>query len=100
MSDTKLKRQWQNPLGVLGSRRLPRERANTGAFVPWRTVPPRYGEAVRWECVDGRWVSVTVGHGENVGSVIVRDSSGRCEWIDSYEGALELARHWRTIDTP
>ena len=97
MSDTKLKRQRPSPLGVLGSRR-PRQKANTGAFVPWRTAPPRDGEAVRWECVDGRWVSVTVGHGEDVGSVVVRDSSGRCESIESYEGALELARQWRTID--
>ena len=93
LSDTKLKAVRPRPLGVLAR---PRARVSTGMFVPWRTVPPCEGEAVRWQCVDDRWVSITVGHGEEVGTVVVRDSAGRCESIDSYEGALELARQWRT----
>ena len=53
------------------------------------------GEAVRWNGVDGRWVSVTVGRGPDIGTGMVRDSSGLCEFVDSYEGALQLARRWR-----
>jgi hypothetical protein len=30
-----------------------------------------------------------------MGQVVVCDSDGRRELMDSYEGALTLARHWR-----
>jgi hypothetical protein len=52
---------------------------------------------VRWESIDGRWVSIGLGDGERAGYGIVRSSSGACEWVDSYEGALALARQWRTL---
>jgi hypothetical protein len=67
----------------------------TAEFIPWRTTRPHEGEAVRWECVDGRWVALSIGRGASLGSVLVTDSAGRCETLDSYERALELAKRWR-----
>jgi hypothetical protein len=64
--------------------------------VRWRLVPAKAPESCRWQCVDGRWVSLTLGDGGQVGMVAVRDSDGRAELIDTYEGALELAKAWRT----
>lgn len=71
------------------------EDEKTAEFIPWRTVRPHEGEAVRWECVDGRWIALALGHGESLGAVVVTDSSGRCESLDSYEDALALAKRWR-----
>jgi hypothetical protein len=71
------------------------EDERTADFIPWRTTRPQTGETVRWECVDGRWVAIALGHGASIGTVVVTDSSGRCESVDSYEGALDLAKHWR-----
>ena len=67
----------------------------TSEFIPWRTTRPHEGEAVRWECVDARWVALALGHGASLGTVVVSDSSGRCESLDSYESALDLAKRWR-----
>jgi hypothetical protein len=63
--------------------------------VPWRLVTPRGSESCRWQHADGRWVSLALGHAEEIGRVVVSDSNGRRELMDSYEGALALARHWR-----
>lgn len=71
------------------------EDEKTAELIPWRTTRPHRGEAVRWECVDGRWVALSVGHGASLGTVVVTDSSGRCESLDSYEDALALAKTWR-----
>lgn len=71
------------------------EDEKTAEFIPWRTVQPHPGEAVRWECVDGRWVALSIGHGASLGSVVVTDSGGQCEALDSYENALDLAKRWR-----
>jgi hypothetical protein len=73
----------------------PDEDERTSEFVPWRTTRPHEGEAVRWECIDGRWVALSLGHGASLGTVVVTDSSGRCESLDGYEAALELAKRWR-----
>jgi hypothetical protein len=73
----------------------PRPRT-TGTFVPWRTVTPQRSEAVRWQCVDGRWIAVELGQDEHLGQAKVCDSVGRFEYVDSFEGALELAQKWRT----
>ncbi len=62
----------------------------------WRLVGAKAPESCRWECVDGRWVSLTLGQEAQVGMVAVKDSTGRMELVDSYEGALELAKSWRT----
>ena len=65
-------------------------------WVPWRLVTPCDAESCRWECTDGRWVSLTLGNDEELGRVVVSDSRGRRELVDSYEGALLLARVWRS----
>jgi hypothetical protein len=67
----------------------------TGELVLWRTVPAQEGEDLRWECVDGRWVSIAVGHGASEGAILVLDSSGRCEEVDSHDEALRVAKIWR-----
>ena len=65
-------------------------------YVPWRLVNPVGRESCRWECTDGRWVSLSLGHDEEIGHVVVTDSNGRRQLVDAYESALLLARHWRT----
>ena len=65
-------------------------------YVPWRLVTPVGRESCRWQCTDGRWVALTLGHDDEIGRVVVSDSSGRRELVDAYETALTLARHWRT----
>jgi hypothetical protein len=62
----------------------------------WQLNVPEPGETFRWVNHDGRWVSAEIGQGDAVGKVIVKDSSGRIEYVESYEGAIELARVWRT----
>jgi hypothetical protein len=71
----------------------------TDRFTPiqrWRVAVAQPAEAARWDCMDGRWVSITVGEGDDIGSVLVRSSDGALEKVDTYEGALELARAWCT----
>ena len=66
------------------------------AYVPWRLVSALGDESCRWRHADGRWVALTLGRDEEIGRVVVTDSSGRRELVDAYESALALARHWRT----
>ena len=71
----------------------------TDRFVPvarWRVAVARPDEAARWTCMDGRSVTVIVGHGDDIGTVLVRSSDGRCERLDSYEEALAIAKSWQT----
>lgn len=68
------------------------------AIIPWRLVQPEAGESCRWECVDGRWVAVSLGQGADLGTVVVADSTGQRRTVDSYEGALEVAKSLRTWD--
>ena len=70
-------------------------RRDAREFVPWRLVNPCVDESCRWQSSDGRWVALTLGHDEELGRVVVSDSRGRRELVDSYEAALTLARHWR-----
>jgi hypothetical protein len=72
-------------------------REPTGTFVPWRVTAPQPGESVRWSCVDGRWVSIGLGHDEHAGEAIVRTSSGEVHYAESYEAALALAKQLRTV---
>ena len=94
MSDTKIKPV--KPLAALTPLR-PRARLSTGTFVPWKTMPPKGKESVRWECIDGRWVTIELGHAEHAGKALVRNAAGKSEYVDSFEAALELAKEWRTI---
>ncbi len=70
-------------------------RRDSGQFLVWRLVKPRPNESCRWETHDGRWISLALGHGDELGSVVIADSQGRRELVESYEGALELAKTWR-----
>ena len=70
-------------------------RRDTGAFIVWRLVKPRSGESCRWETLDGRWITLSLGQGPEIGNVVIADSEGRRELIESYEGALEMAKEWR-----
>jgi hypothetical protein len=73
----------------------PRALTATGLYVPWRLTAAKDAESVRWEHVDGRWVAVAIGRGDDLGCVVVTNSSGRRQRVDSYEGALQLAKLWR-----
>ena len=96
VSNPKLKPPRADPTGPPLSPLRPRPRATTGAFIPWRTVTPHDGESVRWECIDGRWVTIALGQGEHAGEALVRDAAGQCAYVDSFEDALALAKQWRT----
>src|SRR5262245_22577267 len=82
-------------IGELSSSSSDRADSTPSEHVPWRLVTPQGRESCRWQCTDGRWVSLTLGHDEEIGRVVICDSDGRRELMDSYEGALALARHWR-----
>ncbi len=61
---------------------LPRPRNGTGAWVPWRLAAARPDESVRWECVDGSWVTVSLGHGSELGRVVVAHSDeDAVQWV-------------------
>jgi hypothetical protein len=64
-------------------------------YVPWRLSTAQAGESVRWECVDGRWVSISLGQGTEAGRTIVCSSEGQRQLVDDYESALALAKSWR-----
>ncbi len=66
-------------------------------IAPWRLVAPSLGESCRWECYDGRWVSLRLGDGDYADTVVVTDSNGRQALVDNYEGAIHLSRTWPTI---
>ncbi len=72
-----------------------RPRPSTGPIAVWRLVQPRAGESCRWETADGRWMVIVLGDGEEIGSIVLADSDGRRRLVESYEGALELAKEWR-----
>jgi hypothetical protein len=72
-----------------------RPRRDSTEFVPWKLVTPVGRESCRWQCVDGRWVSLSLGQDDEIGQVVVADSTGKRELVDAYEDALALARHWR-----
>ncbi len=72
-----------------------RPRRDSVQFATWRLVKPKGAESCRWEAADGRWISLTLGRDAEIGSVVFADSSGARELIDSYEGALELAKSRR-----
>ncbi|MGZ3408697.1 MAG: hypothetical protein ACXVAN_19740 [Polyangia bacterium] len=67
----------------------------TGMYVPWRLSTAQAGESVRWDCVDGRWVAISLGQGDESGQTIVTSSEGRRQSAGDYESALALAKSWR-----
>jgi hypothetical protein len=71
------------------------EAGSSDPTTKWQLVTAAPGECCRWRASDGRWISIELGKGPRLGRAIVRDSTGREEETDSYEGALALARTWR-----
>jgi hypothetical protein len=91
LSDPRIKRPRRDtPPFALRARR-----ESTGRHVIWGLVPVRAGESCRWQSWDGRWVSLTLGIGPDFGRVLIIDSTGRREFVSSYEDALALAKKWR-----
>jgi CheY-like chemotaxis protein len=56
----------------------------------WHLVSPRKGESCRWEDGQGRWVTVSMGEGEELGMAVVRSWHGRLASFERYEDALRL----------
>jgi hypothetical protein len=67
----------------------------SSVFSKWSRVAANEGESCRWQSVDGRWVALSVGTGQELGVAFVSDSSGRRERADNFEHALQLAKEWR-----
>ena len=44
---------------------------------------------MRWKCVDGRWVAISLGQGDDAGKTIVTSSEGQRQAVDDYESALD-----------
>jgi hypothetical protein len=65
------------------------------AIIPWRLVQAHAGESARWESYDSRWVTVSLGHGDDLGKVIVVRGDGMRRAVESFEDALALAKEWR-----
>jgi hypothetical protein len=74
----------------------PRRDTWTGRLVRWHAAPPKAGESVRWESIDGRWVAISLGEGDEIGHAIVCSVDGRRSVVDSYEEALVVAETWRS----
>jgi hypothetical protein len=83
LSDPRVKRPPPGPMSL------------TGMYVPWRLSTAKSGESVRWECVDGRWVAISLGQGKEAGQTIVTSSEGQRQAASDYESALKLAKSWR-----
>ena len=96
LSDPKVKRVGEATPLVAPTLRV-RRKDDTGKYVPWRTTSPRGDEAVRWECVDGRWITISLGRDQHAGQALVANAAGQQEYVDSFEDALELAKKWRTV---
>jgi hypothetical protein len=70
-------------------------RDSSGQFPIWRLVKAVGAESCRWEAHDGRWITISLGLDDEIGTVVIADSEGRRQLVESYEGALEVAKQWR-----
>jgi CheY-like chemotaxis protein len=61
----------------------------------WHLVAPRRGESCRWEDGTGRWITVAMGEGEELGMAVVRCWQGRLASFERYEDALKLCANLR-----
>ncbi len=66
------------------------------ALVPWKLVCRQSEEACRWECIDGRWVTISLDVGPTHGYAVIQSSAGERETTDSFDEALAIAKRWRT----
>ena len=74
----------------------PRRDSATHSAVRWQPAPPKAHESARWENVDGRWVAIALGEGDELGRAVVLASGDRRAVVDSYEQALAVAETWRS----
>ena len=74
----------------------PRRDTWSARLVRWHAAPPKPNESVRWESIDGRWISISLGEGEEIGRAIVTSVDGRRAVVDTYEEALVVAETWRS----
>jgi hypothetical protein len=74
----------------------PRRDSWSMRLIRWHSAPPKDGESVRWESVDGRWIAISLGTGDELGCAVVASVEGRRAVVDSYEAALVMAETWRT----
>jgi hypothetical protein len=74
----------------------PRRDSWSQRLIRWHTAPPRGNESVRWESIDGAFISISLGDGDDLGCAVVAASDGRRAVVESYEEALVVAESWRT----
>jgi hypothetical protein len=74
----------------------PRRDTWSARLIRWHAAPAKDGESVRWESIDGRWVTISLGIGDELGHAVVATVDGRRTVVDSYEAALVVAGTWRT----
>jgi hypothetical protein len=73
----------------------PRRDTWSGLVIRWHAATPKSSESVRWESIDGRWIAIALGEGEELGHAVVVNAEGKRVVVDSYEEALVLAESWR-----
>lgn len=73
----------------------PRRDTWSARLVRWHPAPPKDGESVRWESIDGRWIAISIGIGDELGHVVIASNEAR-SLVDSYEAALVVAETWRS----
>ena len=74
----------------------PRRDTWSQRLIRWRAAPPKNGESVRWESVDGRFIAISLGEGDDIGRAVVVTGEGQRAVVDSYEEALVVAETWRS----
>ena len=95
MTDPKL-RLVRPEEGVISEKSRARPTPSAGVFIRWRLAAAKDDESVRWESVDGRFVTISLGRDDEAGRAVVADSNGQRRVVETYEEALDLARSWRT----
>jgi hypothetical protein len=74
----------------------PRRDSWSQRLIRWHTAAPRANESVRWESIDGAFIAISLGEGDELGCAVVAGSDGRRAVVESYEEALVVAETWRT----
>jgi len=74
----------------------PRKDTWSARLVRWHAAPPKDGESVRWESIDGRWIAISLGEGDDIGRAVIAGCDGRRAVVDTYEEALVVAETWRS----
>ena len=65
-------------------------------LVRWHAAAPKSGESVRWESIDGNWIAISLGDGDDLGRAVIAGNGGRRAVVDTYEEALVVAETWRS----